>query len=99
MNYILYPKNKDGKLADEFCLDGENYQSLFALIKAVTVNRNIKSFVLHSVEYYNLNLAPEICRLIEQKLQSETLVAFHLGNFNLKENWMKKIQFLLGATK
>ena len=99
VNYILYPKNKDGKLADEFCLDGENYQSLFALIKAVTVNRNIKSFVLHSVEYYNLNLAPEICRLIEQKLQSETLVAFHLGNFNLKENWMKKIQFLLGATK
>ena len=99
VNYILYPKNKDGQLADEFCLDGENYQSLFALIKAVTVNRNIKSFVLHSVEYYNLNLAPEICRLIEQKLQSETLVAFHLGNFNLKENWMKKIQFLLGATK
>ena len=99
VNYILYPKNKDGQLADEFCLDGENYQSLFALIKAVTVNRNIKSFVLHSVEYYNLNLAPEICRLIEQKLQSETLVAFHLGNFNLKENWVKKIQFLLGATK
>ena len=99
VNYILYPKDRNGNLAEEFGLDGENYQALFALIKAVTVNRNIKSFVFHSVEYYNLNLAPEICRLIEQKLQSETLVAFHLGNFNLKENWVKKIQFLLGATK
>lgn len=99
VNYILYPKNKEGKLAKEFGLDGENYQSLYELIKAVTYNRNIKSFVFHSVEYYNLNLAPEICRLIEQKLQSETLVAFHFGNFNLNENWIKKIQFLIGSTK
>ena len=44
-------------------------------------------------------MAPEICRLIEQKLQSETLVAFHFGNFNLNENWIKKIEFLLGSTK
>ena len=99
VNFILYPINRDGKLAEEFGLDGQNYQSLYALIKAVTVNRNIKSFFFHSVEYYNLNLAPEICRLIEQKLQSETLVAFHFGNFNLNENWIKKIKFLLGSTK
>ena len=99
VNFILYPINRDGKLAEEFGLDGQNYQSLYALIKAVTVNRNIKSFFFHSVEYYNLNLAPEICRLIEQKLQSETLVAFHFGNFNLNENWIKKIEFLLGSTK
>ena len=99
VNYILYPKNRDGELAKEFGLDGQNYQSLYKLIKAVTYNKNIKSFVFHSVEYYNLNLAPEICRLIEQKLQSETLVAFHFGNFNLNENWIKKIEFLLGSTK
>ena len=99
VNYILYPRNRDGKLAEEFGLDGQTYQSLFALIKGVTVNRNVKSFFLHSVEYYNLNLAPEICRLIEQKLQSETLVAFHFGNFNLNANWLKKIEFLLGSTK
>lgn len=99
VNYILYPINRDGKLAEEFGLDGQNYQSLYSLIKAVTVNRNIKSFVFHSAEYYNLNLAPEICRLIEQKLQSETLVTFHFGNFNLNENWIKKIEFLLGSTK
>lgn len=99
VNYILYPRNKEGKLVEVFGLDGETYQSLFALIKAVTVNRKIKSFVLHSIEYYNINLAPEICRLIEQKLQSETLVAFHFGNFNLKENWIKKIDFLLASTK
>lgn len=99
VNYILYPRNKEGKLVEVFGLDGETYQSLFALIKAVTVNRKIKSFVLHSIEYYNINLAPEICRLIEQKLQSETLVAFHFGNFNLNENWIKKIVFLLASTK
>ena len=99
VNYILYPRNRDGKLAEEFGLDGQNYQSLFALIKAVIINKNIKSFFLHSVEYYNLNLAPEICRLIEQKLQSETLIAFHFGNFNLNANWIKKIEFLLTSTK
>jgi hypothetical protein len=99
VNYILYPKDREGKLAEVFGLDGETYQSLFALIKAVTVNRKIKSFVLHSLEYYNLNLAPEICRLIEQKLQSETLVAFHFGNFNLNGDWLKKIEFLLASTK
>ena len=99
VNYILYPRNKEGKLVEVFGLDGETYQSLFALIKAVTVNRKIKSFVLHSIEYYNINLAPEICRLIEKKLQSETLVAFHFGNFNLNENWIKKIDFLLASTK
>ena len=99
VNYILYPRNRDGKLAEEFGLDGQTYQSLFALINGVTVNRNVKSFVLHSVNYYNLNLAPEICRLIEQKLQSETLIAFHFGNFNLNANWLKKIEFLLGSTK
>ena len=99
VNYILYPINREGNLAEEFGLDGQNYQSLYSLIKAVTVNRNIKSFFFHSVEYYNLNLAPEICRLIEQKLQSETLVAFHFGNFNLNENWIKKVEFLIGATK
>ena len=99
VNYILYPKDRDGNLAEEFCLDGQNYQSLFALIKAVTINKNIKSFVFHSLKYYNLTLAPEICRLIEQKLQSETLVAFHFGNFNLNQKWIKKIEFLLSSTK
>ena len=99
VNYILYPKDRDENLAEEFCLDGQNYQSLFALIKAVTINKNIKSFVFHSLKYYNLTLAPEICRLIEQKLQSETLVSFHFGNFNLNQKWIKKIEFLLSSTK
>ena len=48
---------------------------------------------------YNINLAPEICRLIENKLQSETLVAFHFGNFNLTGSFQKKVEFLLSSTK
>jgi len=99
VNYILYPKNIDGQLQEDFALDGLTYQSLFSLIKAVTVNKKIKSFVLHSLKDYNINLAPEICRLIEHKLQSETLVAFHFGNFNLNGSFKKKIEFLLSSTK
>ena len=99
VNYILYPKNKDGKLAEEFGFDGQTYQSLYALMRAVYTNKKIKSFIFHSVGYYDINLAPEICKLIEQKLQSETLVSFHFGNFNLNESWFKKIEFLLGSTK
>ena len=99
VNYILYPRDIDGKLEKEFGLDGQTYQSLFSLIKAVTVNRKIKSFVLHSMKDYNINLAPEICRLIEHKLQSETLISFHFGNFNLTGSYEKKIEFLLSSTK
>ena len=99
VNYILYPRNIDGKLEEDFGLDGQTYQSLFSLIKAVTVNRKIKSFALHSMKNYNINLAPEICRLIEQKLQSETLISFHFGNFNLTGSYEKKIEFLLSSTK
>ena len=99
VNYILYPKDIDGKLEKDFEFDGQTYQSLFSLIKAVTVNRKIKSFVLHSMKNYNINLAPEICRLIEHKLQSETLIAFHFGNFNLTGSYEKKIEFLLSSTK
>ena len=99
VNYILYPKDKDGKLVEDFGLDGLTYQSLFSLIKSVTVNKKIKSFVLHSMKNYNINLAPEICRLIEHKLQSETLIAFHFGNFNSTGSYEKKIQFLLSSTK
>ena len=99
VNYILYPKDIDGKLEEDYGLDGQTYQTLFSLIKAVTVNKKIKSFVLHSMKDYNINLAPEICRLIEHKLQSETLVAFHFGNFNLTGSFKKKIEFLLSSTK
>ena len=99
VNYILYPKDIDGKLEEDYGLDGQTYQSLFSLIKAVTVNKKIKSFVLHSMKDYNINLAPEICRLIEHKLQSETLVSFHFGNFNLTGSFKKKIEFLLSSTK
>ena len=99
VNYILYPRDIDGKLEKEFGLDGQTYQSLFSLIKAVTVNRKIKSFVLHSMKDYNINLAPEICRLIEHKLQSETLISFHFGDFNLTGSYEKKIEFLLSSTK
>ena len=99
VNYILYPRDIDGKLEKEFGLDGQTYQSLFSLIIAVTVNRKIKSFVLHSMKDYNINLAPEICRLIEHKLQSETLISFHFGNFNLTGSYEKKIEFLLSSTK
>ena len=99
VNYILYPRNRDYKLADDFGLDGQTYQSLYRLINAVTVNRKIKSFVLHSMKNYNINLAPEICRLIEKKLQSETLIAFHFGNFNLTGKLKNNIKFLLSCTK
>ena len=99
VNYILYPRDIDNKLSQDFGLDGQTYQSLYALIHAVTFNRKIKSFVLHSMKDYNINLAPEICRLIEKKLQSETLISFHLGNLNLTGKYKKNIEFLLSCTK
>ena len=44
-------------------------------------------------------IAPEICDIILKKLQSETLVFFHLGNFNMSKGYKKKFLFQFSSTR
>lgn len=99
VNYILIPKNNDGTLLETFGLDGLMFTMLYKLIEAVSLNRTIKSFILHSVKDYSITLAPEISNLIIKKLQSETLVFLHIGNINLSNEFNKKLIFQFSSTR
>ena len=99
VNFILIPKNNNGELLEYFGFDGLMFAMLYKLIEAVSLNRTIKSFFLHSVKNYSIILAPEISNLIIKKLQSETLVALHIGNFNLSTQFNNKLIFQFASTR
>ena len=75
------------------------FAMLFKLVEAVSLNRAIKSFFLHSIKDYSIILAPEISNLIIKKLQSETLISLHIGNFNLSTQFSNKIIFQFASTR
>ena len=99
VNLILIPKNNNGELLESFGLDGLMFAMLFKLVEAVSLNRSIKSFFLHSIKNYSIILAPEISNLIIKKLQSETLVALHIGNFYLSRQFYNKLIFQFASTR
>ena len=99
VNFILIPKDNNGELLEYFGFDGLMFAMLYKLIEAVSLNRSIKSFFLHSVKNYSIILAPEISNLIIKKLQSETLVALHIGNFNLRTQFHNKLIFQFASTR
>ena len=99
VNFILVPLKNDGGLLESFGLDGLMFAMLFKLVEAVSLNRSIKSFFLHSIKDYSIILAPEISNLIIKKLQSETLVSLHIGNFHLSTQFNNKIIFQFASTR
>lgn len=99
VNFILIPKDNNNKLVENFGLDGLMFTMLYKLIEAVSLNRAIKSFVLHSIQDYSIVMAPEISNLIIKKLQSETLVALHIGNFFISNEFNKKFIFQFSSTR
>lgn len=99
VNYILVPMDNNGKLLDTFGLDGLMFTMLYKLVEAVSSNRAIKSFFLHSVKDYSIIMAPEISNLIIKKLQSETLVSLHIGNFFISTEFNKKLIFQFSSTR
>ena len=99
VNLILIPKDNNNNLLESFGFDGLMYSMLFKLVEAVSLNRAIKSFFLHSIKDYSLILAPEISNLIIKKLQSETLMALHIGNFSLSAQFNNKLIFQFASTR
>lgn len=99
VNYILMPMDNNGKLLETFGLDGLMFTLLYKLVEAVSSNRNVKSFFLHSVKDYSIIMAPEINNLIIKKLQSETLVSLHIGNFYMSTEFSKKLIFQFSSTR
>lgn len=100
LSIIIYPlEYKDGPLVTSFGFSCASFKSLFRLIEAVSKNRNIKGLFMHSIRDYNIALPPEIFNKLLAKLQSETLCAFHFGNFKLSEGLLKKLLFQITSTR
>ena len=99
INIILYPLNEDNHILNKYGLDCKGYKVLFKIMKSVADNRYIKSLCLHSIKDYNIVLAPEIAQQIVYKLQSETLIAFHLGNFKISETFAQQFFFQIVSTR
>ena len=99
VNFILIPKKNNDELLETFGLDGLMFAMLYKLVEAVSLNREIKSFFLHSIRDYSIIMAPEISNLIIKKLQSETLVSLHIGNFYISGEFYKKLIFQLSSTR
>ena len=99
VNFILIPKKNNDELLETFGLDGLMFAMLYKLIEAVSLNREIKSFFLHSIRDYSIIMAPEISNLIIKKLQSETLVSLHIGNFYISGEFYKKLIFQFSSTR
>ena len=99
VNLILIPKDNNGTILESFGLDGLMFSMLYKLVEAVSFNRSIKSFFLHAIKDYSLILAPEISNLIIKKLQSETLVSLHIGNFSLSTQFNNKLIFQFASTR
>lgn len=96
---LLYPTDSNGYIVDSFGFDASEYRIIFKLIQGVAKNRSIKAFFFHSVKDYKIVIAPEIYSLIINKLQSETLVAFHLGGFTFSKDFLKKLLFQIISTR
>lgn len=99
VNYILYPKDENGKLAEYFGFDCELYQRFYTLINAVQKNRKISTFCLHCITNYDVILPPEICLLISQKLTNESLTILHIGNFLFPDEFQERLEFLLSTSR
>lgn len=99
VNLILYPINEDNEIKPKYGLDCKGYAVLFKFLKGIACNRYIKSLCLHSIKDYNIVLAPEIVQQIVYKLQSETLFAFHIGNFRISERFAKQFLFQVVSTR
>ena len=99
VNFILIPKKNNDEVLETFGLDGLMFAMLYKLVEAVSLNREIKSFFLHSIKDYSIIMAPEISNLIIKKLQSETLVSLHIGNFFISNEFNKKLIFQFSSTR
>lgn len=97
--FIIYPLDMNNQVMESFGLDGNEFQILYKLFKGVSNNKNIKGFFFHSVKDYKLIIPPEISTLLIKKLQSETLVIFHLGNITLSLDFVKKFFFQIVSTR
>lgn len=90
---VLNPISIDPKTHKKYLynLNPLMYRNLYKIIDSIGKNENIKHFILTSTFESQIILAPEISNLLINKLNSDTLLGFHIGKFLLTENALKEM--------
>jgi hypothetical protein len=97
---IINPIDKDEKQLEDFNFNILNHKLFNKLIFSIRNNRSIKGlFIQFNYDYGSLVISPETCESIIKKIQSETLSAFYLGNFDIAESLMDKFIFTINNSK
>ena len=97
---IINPIDKDEKQLEDFNFNILNHKLFNKLIFSIRNNRSIKGlFIQFNYENGSLVISPETCESIIKKIQSETLSAFYLGNFDIAESLMDKFLFTINNSK
>jgi hypothetical protein len=97
---IINPIDKDEKQLEDFNFNILNHKLFNKIIFSIRNNRSIKGlFIQFNYQYGSLVISPETCESIIKKIQSETLSAFYLGNFDIAESLMDKFIFTINNSK
>jgi len=99
VSIILNPIDERGNEFEKFNFNISNHRMFNKLLNAIYKNRNIKAVFLQCLSEHRIILSPESSNNIINKLQSETLVALYLGKFQMSDEFLNKIFFLLQSTK
>ena len=95
---IINPIDENGNELEDFNFNILNHKLFNKIIFSIRNNRSIKGlFIQFNYQYGSLVISPETCESIIKKIQSETLSAFYLGNFDIAESLMDKFIFSINV--
>ena len=97
---IIIPVDENGNELEDFNFHILNHKLFNKIIFSIRNNRSIKGlFIQFNYQYGSLVISPETCESIIKKIQSETLSAFYLGNFDINDSLMDKFLFTINNSK
>ena len=96
---LIDPVDEQNESLNEFNFNINDHTMLKYLLNAMANNKRIKVFILQCIKEHRIVLAPENANLLITKLQSETLVAFHIGKFMLSDEFLNKLCFQITSTR
>ena len=99
VSIIIEPVDENNNRYDTFNFNISDHTMLNRLLYAISNNKKIKALFLQCSKDHKIVLAPESANLIINKLQSETLLAFHIGNFTLSQEFVNKLCFQILSTR
>ena len=99
VSILINPVDENGNELDNFNLNISDHTMLNRILSGVANNKKIKALFIQCLREHKIVLAPESANLLINKLQSETLLAFHIGKFTLSSEFLGKLCFQILSTR